>query len=163
MHSWKNVNPITQSFRNFLNRSQMPSLPSEVKAFTFRLKPKDDLRKSIQAFAEENQIKSGSIITCVGSLEQFHIRFANQKTGEIRTGFFEILSLTGTFSHLSSHLHLTVSNQVGHTIGGHLLDDNLVYTTAEIVVLELTDLVFKRELDPTYGFNELIVSKRKTD
>ncbi len=31
------------------------------------------------------------------------------------------------------------------------MNNNLVYTTAEIVVVELTDLEFIREADPTYG------------
>jgi len=141
----------------------MKNLSSDVRAFAFRLRPKEDLKKSILAFADENKIKAGSIVTCVGSLEQFHIRFANQRKGEIIKGFFEIVSLTGTFSNLSCHLHISVSDQSGNTVGGHLLDDNLIYTTGEIVVLELPDLSFARELDSTYGFKELIIEKRKTD
>ena len=136
---------------------------SDVRTYAFRLKPKDDLKKSILAFAEENKIKAGSIATCVGSLEQFHIRFANQKDGELGKGFFEIVSLTGTFSNTSCHLHISISNNAGITLGGHLLDDNIIYTTAEIVVLELIDLNFKRELDSTYGFNELVVTRRNKD
>jgi len=134
-----------------------------VKAHAFRLKPKDDLKKSIIAFAEENKIMAGSISTCVGSLEQFHIRFANQKNGELKKGFFEIVSLTGTFSNSYCHLHISISDPLGNTVGGHLLDNNLIYTTAEIVVLELSDLEFKRELDPSYGFTELMVAKRNQD
>ncbi len=141
----------------------MKESSSEVKAYAFRLKPKDDLKKSILVFAEENKIKAGNIVTCVGSLEQFHIRFANQRNGELKKGFFEILSLTGTFSNSSCHLHISISDLTGITIGGHLLDDNLVYTTAEIVVLELSDLEFNRKLDLTYGFKELIVEKRNHD
>ena len=136
---------------------------SDVRTYAFRLKPKDDLKKSILAFAEENKIKAGSIVTCVGSLEQFHIRFANQKDGELGKGFFEIVSLTGTFSNTECHLHISISNNAGIALGGHLLDDNIIYTTAEIVVLELTDLNFKRELDSTYGFNELVVTRRNKD
>jgi len=141
----------------------MKVFSSEAKAHAFRLKPKDDLKKSILAFAEENKIMAGTIATCVGSLEQFHIRFANQKNGELKKGLFEIVSLTGTFSNSSCHLHISISDLTGITIGGHLLDDNIVYTTAEIAVLELSDLEFKRELDPTYGFKELVVEKRKQD
>ena len=139
----------------------MKNLSSGVKAYAFRLNPKDDLKKSILAFAEENKIKAGSIGTCVGSLEQFHIRFANQQRGEMKKGFFEIVSLSGTFLNASCHLHISVADHFGNTIGGHLLDENLIYTTAEIIVLELTDLEFKRELDLTYGFKELIVENRK--
>jgi predicted DNA-binding protein with PD1-like motif len=136
---------------------------SGAKAYAFRLKPKDDLKKSILAFAEENKIRAGSIGTCVGSLEQFHIRFANQRDSELKKGFFEIVSLTGTFSNTSCHLHISIADLTGITIGGHLLDNNVVYTTAEIIILELVDLEFKRELDSTYGYQELVVEKRKQD
>jgi len=141
----------------------MKNPSSEVKAYAFRLKPKDDLKKSILSFAEENKIKAGSIVTCVGSLEQYHIRFAHQQNGELKKGFFEIVSLSGMFSTWSAHFHISVSDHLGSTMGGHLLDDNLIYTTAEIVVLELTSLMFKRALDPTYGFKELIIENGKLD
>lgn len=136
---------------------------SEVKAYVFRLKPKEDLKKMILAFAEENEISAGSIVSCVGSLEQFHIRFANQKDGELKKGFFEIVSLTGTFSNTSCHLHISISDHAGITFGGHLLDDNLIYTTAEIVALALPNLSFQREPDSTYGFKELVIRKRNED
>ena len=134
---------------------------SGTRAFAFRLKPRDDLKKSILAFAVDHKIKAGSMVSGVGSLEQFHIRFADQKKGELMTGFFEIVSLAGTFSASSCHLHISVSDSLGNTIGGHLLDDNIIYTTAEIVVIDLTDLEFKRASDATYGFNELSVGQRK--
>lgn len=136
---------------------------SNAKVYAFRLKPKDDLKNSMLAFAEENKIRAGSIVTCVGSLEQFHIRLANQKNGELKKGFFEIVSLSGTFSNTSCHLHISISDEAGVTIGGHLLDQSIIYTTAEIVVLKLTDLYFERELDSTYGFKELVITKRNED
>ncbi len=40
------------------------------------------------------------------------------------------------------------------------MNNNLVYTTAEIVIVELSDLEFVRENDPTYGYQELVVKKR---
>jgi len=136
---------------------------SDMRVYAFRLKPKDDLKKSILAFAEEKKINAGSIVTCVGSLEQFNIRFANQKKGELRKGFFEIVSLTGTFSNSSCHLHISLSDNTGVTLGGHLLDDNIIYTTAEIVILDLIDLKFARDLDSTYGFKELVITNRNED
>jgi predicted DNA-binding protein with PD1-like motif len=135
---------------------------SGTRAFAFRLKPKDDLRKSILTFAEENKIKAGSIVTAIGSLEQFHIRFANQKNGELKRGFFEIVSLTGIFSSSSRHLRFSVADHAGNTTGGHLLDDNIIYTTAEVIVIDPTDLEFERAPDAAYGFNELMVGRRKS-
>jgi predicted DNA-binding protein with PD1-like motif len=156
----KSASPITPSSRNFLNKTPIMDCPSSgSRAFAFRLKPKDDLKKSILAFAEENKIKAGSIVTGAGSLEQF--RFANQKKGEVKKGFFEMASLTGTFSGTSCHLHLSVSDHEGKTLGGLLLDDNIIYTTAEVTVIDLTELEFKRAPEATYGFNELVVGQRK--
>jgi len=127
----------------------------------FRLKPKMDLRKSILEFAKEKCVSAGSVLSCVGSLEQFHIRFANQEKGTYQKGFFEIVSLTGTFSETSCHLHISLAGSNGQVVGGHLLDDNLIYTTAEITVVELTDVSFNREVDSTFGYRELVILSKK--
>jgi len=128
---------------------------------SFRLKPHQDLKVEILKFATANNLKAAAIISCAGSLEQYNIRFANQPDGTFVKGFFEIVSLSGTFSGTSSHIHISVSDEKGVTVGGHLMNNNLIYTTAEIVVVELTDLEFVREEDPTYGYQELVVKKRK--
>lgn len=133
---------------------------SNGKHHAFRLQPHRDIKEAITTFAKENNIRAGAIVTCVGSLEQYNIRFANQPDGSLQKGSFEIVSLTGTFDSNSSHIHISVSDGKGNTIGGHLMNNNLVYTTAEIVVVELTDLEFTREKDATYGYQELVVKKR---
>jgi uncharacterized protein len=132
---------------------------SQAVIHVFRLHPHQDLKKSIIEFTKANSIRAACIVTCVGSLEQVNLRFANQQTGSLLNGFHEILSLAVTFSDTAAHLHLSVADNTGKTIGGHLLDDNLVYTTAEIVIMELSDLEFVREVDPTYGYPELKIKK----
>jgi len=140
--------------------SMAQSIPSATKTYAFRLGPHQDVKKSIVEFAKQHKIKAGCIVTAVGSLEQFNIRFANQENSVLKKGHFEIVSLTGTFSDTSSHLHLSVSDSTGITTGGHLLDDNLIYTTLEIVVSDLTEVEFAREKDPTYGYPELVIKPR---
>lgn len=71
------------------------------------------------------------------------------------------MTLVGTLSENGSHLHLSVSDSTGRTLGGHLLEGYRVYTTAEIVVGVTPDIVFTREPDPTFGYKELEVRKRK--
>jgi uncharacterized protein len=133
-------------------------MESPFKIYVFRLKPHENLKESILQFAKQNNIKAGIIVTCVGSLEQIHIRYANQEAGTKVQGMFEIVSCSGTFSNDdTSHIHISVSNISGLTLGGHLLDENKIYTTAEIAVASLTDLQFLREVDPTYGYRELLV------
>jgi len=128
--------------------------------YVLRLKPHADLKQSIFEFKKPNKIKAGAIVTCVGNLEQYNLRFANQQNGTKATGHFEVLSLSGTFSDSSMHLHLSVADSTGKTIGGHLLDENLFYTTIELVIADLTDLEFTRETDSTYGYQELVIKKK---
>lgn len=132
---------------------------SRLKAYAFRLRPHEDLKKCVQQFAKTNKLKAGAILSAVGSLEQLHIRFANQPEGIIKTGFFEIVSLTGTFSEASCHIHICVSDANGQTLGGHLLGENLIFTTAEIVVVNLYDLEFIRLKDTVYNYKELVVKR----
>jgi len=134
---------------------------SRLRGYAFRLRPHEDLKKCIQQFAKTNGLKAGAILSAVGSLERLNIRFANQPDGTVRTGFFEIVSLTGTFSEASCHIHICVSDANGQTFGGHLLDENLIYTTAEIVVVNLYDLEFIRLTDTTYDYRELVVRRIK--
>jgi len=130
---------------------------------SFRLKPHQDLKVEILKFAAANNLKAAAIVSCAGSLKQYNIRFANQPDGTLVKGFFEIVSLSGTFSDTSSHLHISVSDSKGFTTGGHLMNNNLVYTTAEIVIVELIDIEFGRETDPIYGYQELVVKARSHD
>ena len=93
-------------------------------------------------------------------MTRYNIRFANQTNGSRDEGHFEIVSLSGTVSVNGSHLHIAVSDSTGKTIGGHLLDSNLVYTTAEIVLQEDDDYVFTREKDGTTPWEELQIKKK---
>jgi len=127
----------------------------------FRLQPGQDLRKEIQAYAIEQNIEAGWIMTGVGSLTQTHLRFANRPDGVMAKGYFEIVSLAGTVSRHGVHLHLCISDSRGRTTGGHLLEENLVYTTAEIVIGECKELIFTREEDEETGWRELSVSRRE--
>ena len=132
---------------------------SSVKAYAFRLKPGQDLKKEIQNLVIEKQIKAGWISTCVGSLTNYHIRFVNQPNGCKASGHFEIVSVTGTVSVNGSHLHISISDNTGKTIGGHLMEGCIVYTTAEIVLLSSDGFVFKREKDGSTQWEELQVKE----
>ncbi|MFC6222853.1 PPC domain-containing DNA-binding protein [Hymenobacter artigasi] len=130
---------------------------SALKTYALRLRPGDDLRQQLTAFAQQNHILAGTMITCVGSLTVATLRLANQEGPTVYKGHFEIVSLVGTLSTNGSHIHLAVSDSTGRTIGGHLLDGCRVYTTAEIVLGELPQLEFRREKDDTFGYQELVV------
>lgn len=110
---------------------------------------------------QKNQIKAGWLVTCAGSLTDYNIRFANQPNGSSGNGHFEIVSLAGTVSVNGSHIHISISDSTGRTIGGHLLEGNMVYTTAEIILQETDELEFTREKDGTTPWEELQVKKLK--
>ena len=81
--------------------------------YAFRLKPGEDLSNSIDALVKEKNISAGWINTCVGSLTNYNIRFANQQEGSSGSGHFEIVSLTGTVSVNGHHLHISISDKTG--------------------------------------------------
>lgn len=132
-----------------------------MKTYAFRLRPHEDLMEEIIAFAKKHHVRAGIILTCVGSLEQVTLRYANTGKASQLQGYFEIVSLVGTFAeHSGQHIHLSVSDGQGTTTGGHMLSGNKVYTTAEVVVGALDDVAFEREHDPTYGYAELAVHSK---
>ena len=130
------------------------------KTHAFRLKPGNDLQKGIESFVKEKNIHAGWISCGVGSLTDYHIRFANQPNGTTGSGHFEIVSLIGTVSVNGSHIHISISDSMGKTIGGHLLDRNVVYTTAEIVIQESDEFIFSREKDGSTPWEELHVREK---
>jgi predicted DNA-binding protein with PD1-like motif len=135
---------------------KIAALSASMVMHVIRLHPGEDLKKSIETFVQERQIKAAMVVTTVGSLNQVTLRFANQPKGTDVKGPLEIVSLVGTLSSAaSSHLHLSVSDGTGKTVGGHLMDGSSVYTTAEIGIAELKDKEFKRVLDPKSGYPEL--------
>jgi uncharacterized protein len=127
----------------------------------FRLKPNEDLKKAIDSVVKANNINAGWVATCVGSLINYNIRFANEPKGTLGNGHFEIVSLVGTLSTNGSHLHIAISDSAGKTIGGHLLEGCIIYTTAEIVLQTTDKYNFERKEDGTTPWKELQVVEIK--
>ena len=129
--------------------------------YTFRLKPGDDLFDSIQEFVLNRKIEAGCVLSGVGSLTRAVLRLANRDAYHEYSGHFEIVSMTGTVSIHGSHLHISISDGNGATIGGHLVSGCKIYTTAEIVLVVFEDAVYKRELlKNDSGYEELVVYKK---
>jgi predicted DNA-binding protein with PD1-like motif len=138
------------------------ALTSSTRAHVLRLRPGDDLRDSLLAYVAQQHMSAGAVLTCVGSLTVATLRLANQERSTEYRGHFEIVSLVGTLSATGgSHLHLSIADSTGRTIGGHLLAGCRVYTTAEIVLVALPELEFRREVDPVFGYKELVAKPRK--
>jgi len=128
--------------------------------FVLRLKPQQDLKRSLAEFVAANQIQAGFILSAIGSLQKATIRFANQPTSDVFDEKFEIVALNGTLSMHGSHLHLAIADKTGRMIGGHLTEGCIIYTTAEIVIGESPHLTFVRTPDAQTGFLELEIRER---
>jgi predicted DNA-binding protein with PD1-like motif len=133
----------------------LPASPMQV--YALRLGPGEDLRAALQKFVAEKKLEAACIVTCVGSLQKTVLRLANQDHHTTFEGKREIVSLVGTLAVTGSHLHLSVSDATGATLGGHLVEGCQVYTTAEIVIGILPAYRFTREPDPQSGYQELKV------
>ena len=125
--------------------------------YTFRLASGQDLFDSLQAFVMEKHVQAGCVLSGVGSLSHATLRLADRDYNSEYEGPFEIVSITGTVSVHGSHLHISISDGDGRTIGGHFESGCKIYTTAEIVLAGFSDVVYKREFAADSGYDELTV------
>jgi len=131
-----------------------------MQTLTFRIKPGQDLFNEIESVVAEKHIEAGCILSAVGSLTHATLRLANRDHYSEYDGHFEIVSITGTVSVHGSHLHISISDGDGKTIGGHLVLGCKIYTTAEMVLAIFDDVVYKREFAEDSGYEELVVKSR---
>lgn len=138
-----------------------------------RFGPKEDLLASLEDFNQKEGVKSGVILSGVGSLEKiclrnprgiapsFPITDAHRYIKEYHTPG-ELTSLDGNVAlspegNLVVHAHITVSlgDRGGEVVGGHLAYGTIIYSTAEIVIAELSDPILQRKIDPLTKMPEL--------
>ena len=122
----------------------------------FRLTKGMDLKEEIEKYSINNNI-SGVLISSVGCLNKLVIRLADGESILKKDGNFEIVSITGTLSPNGVHIHISVSDEFGNTIGGHLKNGCIVNTTAEICLIVFENIKFDRKFDETTGYDELVV------
>ncbi|MBL8723455.1 MAG: DUF296 domain-containing protein [Planctomycetes bacterium] len=127
-----------------------------------RLRPGTDLFAELEQWVQQRGAAAVVVLTACGSLEHTVLRLADQPQGTEFAGRRELVSLVGTLSATGgSHLHLAVSDATGATLGGHLLRGCRVYTTVELALGVLDGVEFAREVDPTYGYRELVARRRR--
>ena len=122
--------------------------------------PGADLHDGLVALARANGLEAPAVLTCVGSLSRVSLRMAGATRTETIEGTFEIVSLVGTLSPDGAHLHVSIADAAGVVTGGHLLPGSIVRTTAEVILGELEDVVFRRVVHPSTGWDELVVEPR---
>jgi hypothetical protein len=133
-----------------------------MRTYALRLKPGQDLRRELESFAKAEKLQGGLVLTAVGSLTKAALRLADQTETTEFEGKFEIVSLVGTLSPDGVHLHVSLSDKTGRTVGGHLVEGCTVYTTVELVVGEVEGVRFTRETDAQTGYKELRVRRRNS-
>jgi predicted DNA-binding protein with PD1-like motif len=131
----------------------------KLRIVAIRLRPGQDLRQEIEELVKTRNIRAGFILTAVGSLREASIRLADQKDPTTFAGKFEIVSLVGTLGPDGVHLHISIADSSGKTVGGHLVNGCLIYTTAEIVIGDAEGLAFSREQDEQTGYKELRIRR----
>lgn len=134
-----------------------PPVATGLRATAVRLRPGDDLRARIEAVVRETGFKAAYVASVVGSVDGVALRLADQPQPTVLPGHREIVSLVGTLGPDGAHLHLAVADANGAVVGGHLVEGTRVYTTAEVVLVELPGLRFERAVDDATGFKELRV------
>lgn len=118
-----------------------------------RLFENEDLLEAISDTAKQRGIKAGFFML-IGTLKEVKLGFYRQ--GKYRPiqigGPVEIVSCIGNISfkeerELVVHAHLSVSDEKGEVLGGHLLPGCIVAVTSELVLVEVTDVRLQRKFD----------------
>lgn len=134
-----------------------------MRQITYRLKPGELLKESIEALVQNENIMAGCLVSLVGSLSHAVLRMAGATADHSPVKEWsepvEIVSATGTISVHGCHVHIGISDKNGMVFGGHLKNGCVVATTVEIILLIFTDVEYKRLPDPDTGFDELAVTQ----
>ena len=132
-----------------------------MKLHAFRLTYGTDLRQGIEEYCQANNVSAAAIVTVVGCVYRARMRLADGETIREYDDHYEIVSLTGTVSPDGSHLHISLADEEGKVIGGHMCYGCLVNTTAEVVLASLDEeYQFSREFDDSTGYDELVIRSR---
>ena len=127
----------------------------------FRLSENEDLIDFIKKKAEENDVRAG-ILILIGALKSATIGF--YKAGTYKQVQLEepleIASCMGNIAigkddEIMVHAHIVVSNEEGKSFGGHLMKNSRVSVTAELMIIEGTNLDLFRAFDEKTKLNLL--------
>ncbi|XP_076053888.1 bifunctional protein GlmU-like isoform X2 [Oratosquilla oratoria] len=94
----------------------------------------------LEDYVKKNTPSGVFVLSCCGSVKSVTLRYASDPDGTTNTietlyKYFEVLSMTGTLSQEGTHLHITLADNTGRTVGGHLVGNLMVQTTMEIETL----------------------------
>ncbi len=118
-----------------------------------RILENEDLIVAVRMRAKENRVNAGFFVL-IGSLKNAVVGYYKDgKYEQIRLdGPLEIVSCMGNVAvdenrEVIIHSHMVVSNEKGEAFGGHLMDGSYVGVTAELIMVEATDVELQRVFD----------------
>lgn len=136
-------------------------LVSSSQFYSLRLQPGAELIEQLRQFIQVNHIKAGWIASVVGSLSSVSLRYAGCEWTSLIEGKFEVIALGGTLDSQFEHLHMSVADETGRVIAGHLMSGNIVRTTLELIIGELCDVEFSRQHCVLSGYDELVITSKE--
>ncbi|MBW2956304.1 PPC domain-containing DNA-binding protein [Hafnia paralvei] len=136
-------------------------LVSSSQFYSLRLQPGAELIEQLRQFIQVNHIKAGWIASVVGSLSSVSLRYAGCEWTSLIEGKFEVIALEGTLDSQFEHLHMSVADETGRVIAGHVMSGNIVRTTLELIIGELCDVEFSRQHCVLSGYDELVITSKE--
>ena len=98
-----------------------------------KLAPGSDLRLSLEDLARREGI-DGFVLGVVGNLTRAAFQCPGQSEPTVLEGDLEVITLNGTLSPDSVHLHLSLSDGACQVWGGHLEPGTIVQKGADVLV-----------------------------
>lgn len=156
-------------------------ISNKMRIFMTRFEPGTDLKESLTKIANEHEISCGFITTICGSLKKARLRLPSKErtdrvvydrsSGEILKDvqvydilevekILEINAAEGTISKNHIHVHLSLNDEQGKMIGGHLLVGCEVFTTIELAILIVDDISMDRKFDNKTKHKEIYFTKK---
>ena len=136
-----------------------------------RMPPGTDIIEGIEEVCRRAEIKTGAIISCIGSLQKTSIMIAVPRKNKIGAGYsdpqkfdgpLELLSAQGTIGLEESgerfiHLHALMSDKDGNVHGGHMIKgESPVLITCEIMISKIQGARMIRSYDPEVEMKVLL-------
>ncbi len=123
-----------------------------------RLDRGEEILEQLKILALQENIKLASV-RGLGAVDEFTVGVfktdRKQYDANSFTGYFEIVSLTGTITTMDgeyyAHLHMSAGNEKGEVFGGHL-NRAMISATCELVI-QVVDGTVERRFDPEIGLN----------
>ena len=123
-----------------------------------RLDRGEEILEQLKILALQENIKLASV-RGLGAVDEFTVGVfkTDRKHYDANsfTGYFEIVSLTGTITTMDgeyyAHLHMSAGNEKGEVFGGHL-NRAMISATCELVI-QVVDGTVERRFDPEIGLN----------